>query len=44
MGYLPQEPELEAGKTVHELVMEGMSETKMIWIDLMKLVPSLLKK
>lgn len=30
VGYLPQEPELEAGKTVHELVMEGMSETKMI--------------
>lgn len=30
VGYLPQEPELEAGKTVQELVMEGMSETKMI--------------
>tara|TARA_B100000700_G_scaffold50588_1_gene53739 strand:- start:1643 stop:3325 length:1683 start_codon:yes stop_codon:yes gene_type:complete len=30
VGYLPQEPELEAGKTVHELVMEGMSETKKI--------------
>ena len=30
VGYLPQEPKLEAGKTVHELVMEGMSETKMI--------------
>ena len=30
VGYLPQEPELEAGKTVHELVMEGMSDTKMI--------------
>jgi len=30
VGYLPQEPEFEAGKTVHELVMEGMSETKMI--------------
>ena len=30
VGYLPQEPDLEAGKTVHELVMEGMSETKMI--------------
>ena len=30
VGYLPQEPELEGGKTVHELVMEGMSETKMI--------------
>ena len=30
VGYLPQEPEFEAGKTVRELVMEGMSETKMI--------------
>ena len=30
VGYLPQEPELEVGKTVHELVMEGMSETKKI--------------
>ena len=30
VGYLPQEPELESGKTVHELVMEGMSETKLI--------------
>ena len=30
VGYLPQEPEFEAGKTVHELVMEGMSEMKMI--------------
>ena len=30
VGYLPQEPEFEAGKTVHELVMEGMSETKII--------------
>ena len=30
VGYFPQEPELEAGKTVQELVMEGMSETKMI--------------
>ena len=30
VGYLPQEPELESGKTVHELVMEGMSETKKI--------------
>jgi energy-dependent translational throttle protein EttA len=28
VGYLPQEPELEAGKTVHEIVMEGMGETK----------------
>jgi energy-dependent translational throttle protein EttA len=28
IGYLPQEPELEAGKTVHEVVMEGMGETK----------------
>ena len=30
VGYLPQEPELEAGKTVYDLVMEGMSETKAI--------------
>ena len=30
VGYLPQEPELEPGKTVQELVMEGMSETKRI--------------
>ena len=30
VGYLPQEPELEAGKTVYDLVMEGMSETKSI--------------
>jgi sulfate-transporting ATPase len=28
VGYLPQEPELEAGKTVHDIVMEGMGETK----------------
>jgi energy-dependent translational throttle protein EttA len=28
IGYLSQEPELEAGKTVHEIVMEGMGETK----------------
>jgi sulfate-transporting ATPase len=28
IGYLPQEPSLEAGKTVHETVMEGMGETK----------------
>ena len=44
VGYLPQEPELEAGKTVHELVMEGMSETKMILDDSMKLVPNSQKK
>ena len=37
---LTSEPELEAGKTVHELVMEGMSETKMILDDSMKLVPN----
>ena len=30
VGYLAQEPELEAGKTVYDLVMEGMSETKAI--------------
>ncbi|MBH68737.1 MAG: energy-dependent translational throttle protein EttA [Rhodospirillaceae bacterium] len=30
IGYLPQEPQLEDGKTVHEVVMEGMSETKAI--------------
>jgi sulfate-transporting ATPase len=28
IGYLSQEPQLEAGKTVHEIVMEGMGETK----------------
>ena len=30
VGYLTQEPQLEAGKTVHETVMEGMGETKAI--------------
>ena len=30
VGYLTQEPQLEAGKTVYETVMEGMGETKAI--------------
>ena len=30
VGYLTQEPRLEAGKTVYETVMEGMGETKAI--------------
>ena len=30
VGYLTQEPQLEAGKTVYETVMEGMAETKAI--------------
>ena len=30
VGYLTQEPQLDAGKTVHETVMEGMGETKAI--------------
>ena len=30
VGYLTQEPQLEAGKTVHETVMDGMGETKAI--------------
>ena len=30
VGYLTQEPQLEAGKTVYETVMEGMRETKAI--------------
>ena len=28
VGYLPQEPELDEGKTVHENVMEGLAEVK----------------
>ena len=30
VGYLTQEPQLEAGKTVYETVMEGMGETKAV--------------
>ena len=30
VGYLTKEPQLEAGKTVYETVMEGMGETKAI--------------
>ena len=30
IGYLTQEPHLEAGKTVYETVMEGMGETKAV--------------
>ena len=30
VGYLTQEPQLEAGQTVYETVMEGMGETKAI--------------
>jgi ATP-binding cassette ChvD family protein len=30
VGYLTQEPQLEAGKTVYEIVMEGMGEIKAV--------------
>ena len=30
VGYLTKEPQLEAGKTVYEIVMEGMGETKAV--------------
>ena len=30
VGYLSQEPQLEHGRTVYEIVMEGMSETKAV--------------